>query len=71
MIVCICRRISDRDIRREAHSGCANFEELQLELGVATCCGCCEETALEVFDRAREATGTSSAPAGVPGLALA
>ncbi|MCB2037568.1 MAG: (2Fe-2S)-binding protein, partial [Ottowia sp.] len=38
MIVCVCNRVSDRDIVRHAHAG-MGFDDIQLELGVATCCG--------------------------------
>ena len=44
MIVCICRRVSDRDIARAAHQG-RSFDEIQMELGVATLCGRCAECA--------------------------
>lgn len=47
MIVCVCRRISDREIARHARAG-LGFEEIQLELGVATQCGQCESCAREV-----------------------
>ena len=39
MIVCVCHRVSDRDIEREVRHGCGSFEELQDELRVATACG--------------------------------
>lgn len=44
MIVCVCRRVSDREIARLAHTG-AGFDDIQFELGVATQCGCCEDVA--------------------------
>jgi bacterioferritin-associated ferredoxin len=47
MIVCVCRRISDREIARHARSG-MSFDEIQFELGVATQCGCCEGCARDV-----------------------
>ena len=47
MIVCVCRRVSDRDIARHARAG-MGFDEIQFELGVATQCGCCESSAREV-----------------------
>lgn len=50
MIVCVCHRVSDRDITREAHSGCPSFDQLQEELRVGTGCGSCLECALEVFE---------------------
>ena len=47
MIVCVCRRISDREIARHARAG-MSFDEIQFELGVATQCGCCENSARDV-----------------------
>lgn len=47
MIVCVCRRVSDREIARHAHAG-MSFDDIQFELGVATQCGCCESTARDV-----------------------
>jgi bacterioferritin-associated ferredoxin len=47
MIVCICHRVSDRDIARCAQSGWS-FDDIQLELGVATQCGNCEDCARQV-----------------------
>ena len=47
MIICVCRRISDRDIARHAHAG-MGFDDIQFELGVATQCGQCEGSAREV-----------------------
>ncbi|WP_298828104.1 (2Fe-2S)-binding protein [uncultured Piscinibacter sp.] len=49
MIVCVCHRVSDRDIAREARSGCADFESLQDELRIGTACGACLEQAQEAF----------------------
>jgi bacterioferritin-associated ferredoxin len=57
MIVCVCRRVSDRDIARAVKQGCASFDELQFELGVATGCGACRDCAKDVFRRARSAQG--------------
>jgi len=50
MIVCICRRVSDRDIEREVRSGCRSFEGLQSRLGVATGCGTCADHARKAFE---------------------
>jgi bacterioferritin-associated ferredoxin len=47
MIVCVCNRISDREIARHVHAG-MDFSDIQLELGVATQCGQCESCAREV-----------------------
>lgn len=47
MIVCVCRRISDREIARHARAG-LGFDEIQFELGVAMQCGQCEPCAREL-----------------------
>lgn len=47
MIVCVCRRVSDREIARHARAG-MTFDEVQFELGVATQCGQCESCARDV-----------------------
>jgi len=75
MIVCVCHRVSDRDIQRQARAGCTSFEELQLETGVSTCCGCCESCARDVFHKAQN-TGTALIErpvlvVGSPSLSLA
>ena len=50
MIVCVCHRISDREIARFARAG-MGFDEIQLELGVATQCGNCEGGARELVSQ--------------------
>ncbi|MGS0754055.1 (2Fe-2S)-binding protein [Roseateles sp. GG27B] len=52
MIVCLCHRISDRDIHRNVEAGLRNFDLLQDETGLASACGCCHDCAREVFDAA-------------------
>ncbi|MBX3659091.1 MAG: (2Fe-2S)-binding protein [Ramlibacter sp.] len=47
MIVCVCHRVSDRDIARHARAG-MGFDDIQFELGVATQCGQCESCARDV-----------------------
>mgnify|MGYP003352532510 FL=1 len=50
MIVCVCRRVSDKDIAHHAMEG-KGFDEIQFELGVAMQCGRCEDCAREVIDQ--------------------
>lgn len=64
MIVCVCRRVSNRDIERSAQQGCTTFDELQMELGVSTCCGRCTECARAVFDSALVPASRHMTPAG-------
>jgi bacterioferritin-associated ferredoxin len=57
MIVCICRRVSDHDIRRAASEGAVSLECLQFDLGVATQCGRCADCATRVLCDARAGHG--------------
>ena len=45
MYVCICNAISDRQIQETVAAGPTSLGDLQNQLGVATCCGCCAELA--------------------------
>ncbi len=52
MIVCVCHRVSDKTIERATRAG-ADFDEIQLELGVATQCGKCEGCARALWSECR------------------
>lgn len=52
MIVCLCHRVSDRDIVRAVREGTQCFEMLQDETAVASGCGNCHECARDIFDSA-------------------
>ncbi|TXC65373.1 (2Fe-2S)-binding protein [Piscinibacter aquaticus] len=54
MIVCVCRRVSDHQIRQAVRDGAQTFEALQFELGVATQCGRCAECACQVMRDAKQ-----------------
>jgi bacterioferritin-associated ferredoxin len=60
VIVCVCHRVSDRDIEREVRHGCASFDELQDELRVGTACGSCTDCARDTFDVARACRPTAA-----------
>ena len=53
MIVCVCRRISDQQIRQAAADGAHSLECLQFDLGVATQCGRCADCASRILCDAR------------------
>ena len=70
MIVCVCRRVSDRDIVRHAQAG-LDFDGLQFELGVATQCGRCEGCARELVERCASPGPACGDASPWPALALA
>jgi bacterioferritin-associated ferredoxin len=60
MIVCVCRRVSDRQIRQAAADGAHSLECLQFDLGVATQCGRCADCATQVLCDARASHGAAA-----------
>ena len=65
MIVCVCRRVSDHQIRDAAAEGAMTLECLKTELGVATQCGRCADCATRVLCDARARHGATSGVAAV------
>ena len=55
MIVCVCHRVSDKAIAQCARSG-ASFDDIQLEFGVATQCGQCEQGARRIWSECSPAS---------------
>lgn len=45
MYVCVCNAITETEVRESVAAGAETLEDLQLETGVATCCGTCVEAA--------------------------
>ena len=50
MIVCVCRRVSDKEIVHHASEG-KGFDDIQFDLGVATQCGRCEDCARNIIEQ--------------------
>jgi len=66
MIVCVCKRVSDREIARHASAG-LDFDDLQFMLGIATQCGRCEGCARDMVEQHRQAAQHSVRhPAALP-----
>jgi bacterioferritin-associated ferredoxin len=53
MIVCVCRRVSDKTIQRLAKSG-MGFDDIQWEHGVAAQCGQCESCARSIWQECQQ-----------------
>ena len=63
MIVCVCNRVSDRDIVKVVRGGIRSFDLMLDETGAASRCGRCRECAREVFDAACAQHGASASTA--------
>jgi bacterioferritin-associated ferredoxin len=53
MIVCLCRRVSDRTIRAAIRDGAQTEEQVAEMCGAGTCCGGCVPTISELIDAER------------------
>jgi bacterioferritin-associated ferredoxin len=49
MYVCICRQITDKEIRQRCQDGVTSFSDLRSELGLASECGRCGRYAREII----------------------
>ena len=50
MYVCICKSVTDKQIRRAAAGGVDNLYELRESLGVASGCGTCASEAQDILN---------------------
>ncbi|MFT7558889.1 MAG: bacterioferritin-associated ferredoxin [Flavobacteriales bacterium] len=54
MYVCLCKEITDRDIRDAVESGASSFKEVRTSLGVSSVCGSCSSLAKDVYNAAKQ-----------------
>lgn len=70
MYVCVCNAVTDNEIREAYADGAHTMDALQDELGVATCCGCCEPTVREILATCRAESEPQTTPTAiVPSMA--
>ena len=50
MIVCVCNRLTESDVRKAARAGAATPEKAYACLGCEPQCGCCLDYAQEIID---------------------
>ena len=61
MYVCICKQVTDAEIRELCGDGCIDFEQVQEKTGVASQCGKCFERANHLIEEIRHTSSFSSA----------
>ena len=64
MYVCLCKGITDSDIKRALENGAESFRDVRNHLGVATVCGSCACVARELV-KANAKTSDISASSGM------
>ena len=66
MYICICKAVTENDVRHAMENGAATVRNLHDELGVASCCGKCAPAAKMLVKEIRfagKATSTAFAEA--------
>lgn len=66
MYVCVCNAVSERAIREAVEGGVRTFDELRMQTGCATSCGCCEAVAIQVMEQCLRGTGPARSPTHSP-----
>jgi bacterioferritin-associated ferredoxin len=63
MYVCVCNRVTDKQITEAVRRGADTLEAISRELRVATCCGRCRDCATRVIRDAAAGLDWIEAPA--------
>ena len=66
MFVCLCKGITDTQIREAAVAGCDSLRELRAEMGVGSQCGKCAREARAIIRETRAELAVSRMPAVAP-----
>lgn len=54
MYICLCKAVTDNQIREAVAKGATRFGQVRQELGLASQCGKCGILAREVFDQSMQ-----------------
>jgi len=63
MFICVCNAITERQVQEAVTSGAASLSDLEAQLGVGACCGCCRDTAVDYLPGGRYAGHVTEAQA--------
>ncbi len=50
MYVCVCKAVTEKQIRQAILNGRTDYDELQMHLEVGLCCGQCRDATLDLLD---------------------
>lgn len=65
MYVCVCKAVTERQIREAAQNGARTLRDLRRELGVTSECGRCASCARDCLKEARREMALPLTPAGL------
>lgn len=63
MFICVCNAITERQVQEAVASGAGTLSDLEAQLGVGGCCGCCRDTATDYLPGGRYAGCVTEAQA--------
>lgn len=63
MYVCVCKAVTDRQIREAARGGARTLKDLRRDLGVTSDCGRCASCARDCLKEAHQCAAGASAEA--------
>jgi bacterioferritin-associated ferredoxin len=66
MIVCVCKAVSDRQIKSAVKCGAGSLRDLTRELGVGTCCGKCVPEARAILSASLDSRSAGAGLAYFP-----
>ena len=55
MFICVCNAVTERQVQAAVAAGASSLSDLEAQLGVGGCCGCCRETPAEYLPGGRYA----------------
>lgn len=55
MFICVCNAITERQVQEAVATGARSLSDLEAQLGVGGCCGCCRDTATDYLPGGRYA----------------
>lgn len=70
MLVCHCRGVSDRQIKRAVRNGACSVRQVARETGAGMRCGGCRTNVTQIVEEALADSGGSSSVASMIGLEL-
>lgn len=70
MLVCHCRGVSDRQIKRAVRNGACSVRQVARETGAGMRCGGCRTNVTQIVEEALADAGGSSSVASMIGLEL-
>jgi bacterioferritin-associated ferredoxin len=66
VIVCLCKAVSDRDIRAARDAGAATVARIGAATGAGRGCGCCHEAIVRILAEPCRAVPCPGCPGGAP-----